>query len=81
MAKHASGPGASRAASTKETISKPENSTSRTHGKARQATLAYARLGWRVHPCHGITDDGRCSCGDPEHLLGEKAGKHPILNG
>jgi Bifunctional DNA primase/polymerase, N-terminal len=42
-----------------------------------RAALAYAKLGWRVHPCHWITN-GTCSCGEPEC---GSAGKHPILTG
>ncbi|MFH1269000.1 MAG: phage/plasmid primase, P4 family [Planctomycetota bacterium] len=38
------------------------------------AALAYARLGWRVFPCHGITDDGHCTCGKPDC---HSPGKHP----
>jgi hypothetical protein len=44
-------------------------------GRAR-AALVYAKLGWRVHPCHWARDSGACSCGDPEC---SSAGKHPIL--
>jgi hypothetical protein len=44
-----------------------------------RAALAYAKLGWRVHPCHWIRDDGTCSCGDTDP--GHKKGKHPILTG
>jgi hypothetical protein len=43
-------------------------------GRAR-AALVYAKLGWRVHPCHW-RDSGACSCGDPECT---SAGKHPLL--
>ncbi len=39
----------------------------------------YAQQGWLIHPCHGITPEGRCTCGgahgDPKDM-----GKHPALN-
>jgi hypothetical protein len=38
------------------------------------AALAYARHGWRVFPCHNITDAGCCSCGEGNCL---SPGKHP----
>jgi hypothetical protein len=44
-----------------------------------RAALVYAKLGWRVHPCHWIRDDGTCSCGNTEP--GHKKGKHPIFAG
>jgi hypothetical protein len=39
--------------------------------------LHYASLGLRVHPVHGITPEGRCTCQstDPKH----QPGKHPVL--
>src|SRR5208282_5368688 len=40
--------------------------------------LAYARLGYRVHPCHEIERDGECSCGKLEC---SSAGKHPRYSG
>jgi Bifunctional DNA primase/polymerase, N-terminal len=43
-----------------------------------KAARRCAQLGWRVHPCHWIAGTG-CSCGNPEHVVGGKAGKHPIL--
>jgi Bifunctional DNA primase/polymerase, N-terminal len=38
--------------------------------------LAYAGLGWRVHPCFWIRQDGACSCGEEC----TSPGKHPIIN-
>lgn len=36
--------------------------------------LAYAKLGWLVHPVFSIGDDGNCRCGRPC----KKPGKHPM---
>jgi len=41
-----------------------------------KAALAYAKLGWPIHPIWWIKD-GRCACGQPEGAC--KPGKHPIL--
>jgi len=39
-----------------------------------EAALGYAeKLGWKVFPCHSITE-GRCTCGDPACT---SPGKHP----
>lgn len=40
-----------------------------------EAALAYALWGWPVFPCHWMTDDKVCSCGDPEC---RSPGKHPL---
>jgi len=38
--------------------------------------LHYAtRWGWAVFPCHSITDDGFCTCGNPSC---KSEGKHPV---
>ena len=37
------------------------------------AAQAYAAIGWRIFPVHGIDTDGRCTCGKPAC-----GGKHPI---
>jgi P4 family phage/plasmid primase-like protien len=38
----------------------------------------YADNGWKVMPCHGLTEDGKCTCGglhnDPKDI-----GKHPAI--
>lgn len=39
--------------------------------------LGLAHLGWRVHPVHGIQDDGVCTC--ELRVLCRSAGKHPTL--
>lgn len=41
--------------------------------KMVQASLAYARMGWKAFPLHGIVD-GKCTCGKD---CGRNAGKHP----
>ncbi|MEI8015207.1 MAG: bifunctional DNA primase/polymerase [Nitrospira sp.] len=41
------------------------------------AALVYGDMGWRVHPLHGMTKDGRCTCGNSEC---KSPGKHPRLN-
>jgi hypothetical protein len=47
-----------------------------------EAALGYARIGWRVFPCHSPNGQ-RCSCGKPlGRDEGECAAKHPrTLNG
>jgi hypothetical protein len=44
-----------------------------------EAALTYADMGWRVHPLHGITKDGGCTCGNPE-CPPKRRGKHPRIN-
>jgi putative DNA primase/helicase len=39
----------------------------------------YAKKGWVLLPVHGITLDGRCTCGKP-HGDAKDVGKHPALN-
>jgi bifunctional DNA primase/polymerase-like protein len=41
--------------------------------------LWLASLGFRVHPVHGITEDGLCTCGKKASC--PAAGKHPVLSG
>src|SRR5690606_42085545 len=41
----------------------------------RDAALYYARRNWHVVPLTWLTDDGSCSCGNPEC---KSAGKHPF---
>jgi putative DNA primase/helicase len=38
----------------------------------------YASQGWKVLPCHGIADGGRCTCSQP-HAEPKDVGKHPAL--
>ena len=43
--------------------------------------MRYAtELGWQILPVHGITKDGRCTCGKP-HSDPKEIGKHPAVNG
>lgn len=44
----------------------------------RKAAIAYARKGWKIIPLHWPTENGQCSCRDPECT---KPGKHPIERG
>lgn len=39
----------------------------------------YANQGWVVLPVHGISSDGRCTCGRPHPDL-KDVGKHPAIN-
>lgn len=41
---------------------------------------ARSAQGWHLHPLHYITDQGGCSCGDPE-CPPNSHGKHPRYNG
>lgn len=48
-------------------------------GKERLvAALTYARMGWRIHPLHGVRESGHCTCGNPE-CLPKNRGKHPRI--
>lgn len=42
-----------------------------------EAALTYASRGWYVVPDHGITEDGRCTCGD---FACRVEGKHPRID-
>lgn len=39
----------------------------------------YALQGWKILPCHGIIDGGRCTCGRP-HSEPKDVGKHPAID-
>lgn len=39
----------------------------------------YANLGWKVIPCHGITDGNRCTC-NGSHAEPKDIGKHPVVS-
>ena len=39
----------------------------------------YASQGWKILPCHGIVDGGRCTCGRP-HSEPKDVGKHPAID-
>lgn len=49
----------------------------KTTNECLNAALVYADMGWHVHPLHGITEAGRCTCGNAEC---KSPGKHPRLN-
>ena len=38
----------------------------------------YADNGWKILPCHGIDDTGRCTCNQP-HAEPKDVGKHPAI--
>ena len=39
----------------------------------------YAQLGWKIVPCHGITEGNRCTCGG-SHAEPKDIGKHPVVS-
>lgn len=39
----------------------------------------YASQGWSILPCHGITDEGICTCGS-SHGAPKDVGKHPAIS-
>ncbi len=39
----------------------------------------YANLGWKIIPCHGITDGSRCTCSG-SHAEPKDIGKHPVVS-
>jgi putative DNA primase/helicase len=43
------------------------------------SAMAYAKMGWKIHPCHGINASGVCTCGE-RHKEIKDMGKHPALN-
>jgi len=49
-------------------------------GRLASAADWYASQGWKVLPCHGIREDGRCTCGQP-HAEPKDVGKHPRISG
>ncbi|MGL4998028.1 MAG: phage/plasmid primase, P4 family [Cetobacterium sp.] len=40
----------------------------------------YTTLDWKILPCHGVTTDGRCTCGGT-HSSPKDMGKHPAIAG
>ena len=46
--------------------------------KLAKASVWYAQQGWKILPCHGLDDGGRCTCngihGEPKDV-----GKHPAI--
>jgi P4 family phage/plasmid primase-like protien len=49
------------------------------NGRLAAAAVWYAKKGWTILPVHGISADGRCTCGKP-HGDPKDIGKHPALN-
>ena len=43
-----------------------------------ESALDLIREGYSVFPAHGITESGRCTCGDPNC---QNPGKHPAIKG
>ena len=48
------------------------------HEKLSRGITWYAQHGWKILPCFGITDGGRCTCND-KHAEPKDVGKHPII--
>jgi putative DNA primase/helicase len=48
------------------------------NGRLSRGAIWYANQGWVLLPVHGITADGRCTCGKP-HGDSKDVGKHPAL--
>lgn len=46
--------------------------------KLLSAVQYYAKLGWKLIPCHGVVND-RCTCGE-SHSSPKERGKHPQIN-
>ena len=46
--------------------------------KLLRGTSYYAGLGWKILPCHGMDDSGRCTCNQP-HGEPKDVGKHPAI--
>lgn len=41
--------------------------------------LAYAKLRWKIHPCHGFSEKMSCTCGRGHENL-KDSGKHPVFS-
>jgi P4 family phage/plasmid primase-like protien len=46
--------------------------------RLKKATLWYATQGWKLLPCYGINDSGRCTC-NGQHDEPKDVGKHPAI--
>jgi P4 family phage/plasmid primase-like protien len=46
--------------------------------KLLRGSTWYADNGWKILPCHGIDDTGRCTCNQP-HGEPKDVGKHPAI--
>lgn len=47
-------------------------------GRLTNGALWYAKKGWKILPVHGISKDGRCTCGK-SHSDPKEIGKHPAI--
>jgi putative DNA primase/helicase len=48
------------------------------NGRLGKGAEWYAKNGWKILPCHGIADGGRCTCSQP-HGEPKDIGKHPAI--
>lgn len=39
----------------------------------------FGQIGWTILPCHGITEEGKCTCGG-SHSDPKDMGKHPVIS-
>jgi len=46
--------------------------------KLRSGAVWYGKAGWKVLPCHGIVNGGRCTC-NGNHAEPKDVGKHPSI--
>jgi putative DNA primase/helicase len=46
--------------------------------RLKKATNWYAQQGWKILPCYGINDSGRCTC-NGQHDEPKDVGKHPAI--
>lgn len=49
------------------------------NGRLNNGAQWYAKQGWKVLPVHGISRDGRCTCGK-SHSEPKEIGKHPAIS-
>lgn len=46
--------------------------------KLKKASSWYGAQGWKILPCYGLSDSGRCTCGGT-HTEPKDVGKHPVI--
>jgi putative DNA primase/helicase len=46
--------------------------------KLQKASAWYGSKNWKILPCYGLLDSGRCTCGGP-HTEPKDVGKHPAI--
>lgn len=46
--------------------------------KLANGSAWYAKQGWKILPCYGLTDGGRCTC-NGQHSEPKDVGKHPAI--